>query len=72
MISKMLYSIYQMTSDVTRAVGVGAECQKTLPLWVQNLQKGTFKRLSLTKFDFSVLILVKIVKIPPLWMQISA
>ena len=65
--------------DVTRAVGVGAKKNvkkptlmgakflKSDPLWVHNLRKkDTFERLFLTKFKFSVLIFVKIVKIPPL------
>ena len=34
---------------------------KKLPLWVQNLEKGRFKRLFLAKFDLSDLIFVKIV-----------
>ena len=32
-------------------------------------RKSTFKRLFLTKFEFSVLTFIKIVKIPPLWVQ---
>ena len=34
-------------------------------------KKGTFKRLFLTKFEFSVLIFRKIVKMPPLWVQVN-
>ena len=53
--------------DVARAVGVGAKkFQKNLTLMgAKFAKKGTFKRLFLTKFEFSVLTLVKIVKIPP-------
>ena len=42
---------------------------KSHPYGCKICEKGTFERLFLTKFEFSVLAFVKFFKIPPLWVQ---
>ena len=51
---------------------MGAKFFKIHPYGYNIFGKGTFKRLFLTKFEFSILIFVKIVKILPLWVEKSA
>ena len=50
---------------------MGAKFLKSHPYGCKVFEKGTFKRLFLAKFEFSVLTFVKVVKILPLWVQKS-
>ena len=51
---------------------MGAKVLKSDPYGCKNCEKGAFKRLFLTKFEFSVLTFVKNANDPPLWVQKSA